>query len=66
MTITYIFFYRAVKAQGVDRNAFAYTGWFQPYSVSGYSRSDTVEMTNSRSGIHRPWVDDLHCPLQRL
>jgi len=34
MTITYIFFYRACKAQGVDRKTFSYTGWFQPYSVS--------------------------------
>lgn len=34
MTVTYIFFWRAVKAQGVDRKQFAYTGWFQPYSVS--------------------------------
>jgi amino acid permease len=34
MCLTYIFFYRAVKAQGVDRSKFAYTGWFQPYSVS--------------------------------
>ena len=31
MTITYIFFYRAVKAQGIDRNSLPYTGWFQPY-----------------------------------
>lgn len=34
MTITYIFFYRALKAQGVDRNTLPYKGWFQPYSVS--------------------------------
>lgn len=31
MCITYIFFYRACKAQGIDRNSFPYTGWFQPY-----------------------------------
>ena len=31
MCITYIFFYRACKAQGVDRKSFPYTGWFQPY-----------------------------------
>jgi len=34
MTTTYIFFYNAMKAQGVDRNTLPYTGWFQPYSVS--------------------------------
>ncbi|OAP60691.1 hypothetical protein AYL99_05693 [Fonsecaea erecta] len=31
MCVTYLFFYRACKAQGVDRNSFPYTGWFQPY-----------------------------------
>ena len=31
MCVTYIFFYNACKAQGVDRKAFPYTGWFQPY-----------------------------------
>lgn len=36
MCCTYIFFHRAVKAQGVDRQAFPYTGWFQPYGVSAY------------------------------
>lgn len=33
MTITYVFFYRACKAQGVDRSTLPYTGWFQPYSA---------------------------------
>ena len=33
MCITYIFFYRACKAQGVDRKTFPYVGWFQPYSA---------------------------------
>lgn len=33
MCITYIFFYRACKAQGVDRESFPYTGRFQPYSA---------------------------------
>ena len=31
MATTYIFFYRAVKAQGLDRRTFPYRGWFQPY-----------------------------------
>jgi amino acid transporter len=31
MSITYIFFYRACKAQGVDRKTLPYTGWLQPY-----------------------------------
>ncbi|KAK6851839.1 General amino acid permease AGP2 [Apiospora arundinis] len=33
MCITYIFFYRACIAQGIDRQSFPYTGWFQPYSA---------------------------------
>lgn len=31
MATTYIFFYRAVKAQGIDRKTFPYVGYFQPY-----------------------------------
>ena len=29
--ITYIFFYRACQAQGIDRKSLPYCGWFQPY-----------------------------------
>ncbi|CAH0014893.1 unnamed protein product [Clonostachys rhizophaga] len=29
--ITYIFFYRALKAQGIDRRTLPYYGYFQPY-----------------------------------
>jgi amino acid transporter len=31
MCITYIQFYRACKAQGIDRTSFPYVGYFQPY-----------------------------------
>ncbi|KAH7398661.1 amino acid permease/ SLC12A domain-containing protein [Phaeosphaeria sp. MPI-PUGE-AT-0046c] len=31
--ITYLFFYRACKAQGVDRRAMPYFAYFQPYST---------------------------------
>ncbi|TKA50334.1 hypothetical protein B0A49_13607 [Cryomyces minteri] len=31
MSVTYIFFYRACKRQGLDRTKLPYTGWFQPY-----------------------------------
>lgn len=31
--ITYIFFYRACKVQGIERKAFPYVSWFQPYSA---------------------------------
>ncbi|OJJ42154.1 hypothetical protein ASPZODRAFT_105698 [Penicilliopsis zonata CBS 506.65] len=31
MSVTYVFFHRALKAQGVDRHTLPYYGWFQPY-----------------------------------
>ncbi|KPM42831.1 General amino acid permease AGP2 [Neonectria ditissima] len=31
MCVTYVFFYRALKAQGIDRNTLPYVGWGQPY-----------------------------------
>ena len=31
MALTYIFFYRALKAQDIDRRTLPYYGWFQPY-----------------------------------
>lgn len=33
MCITYIGWYRACEAQGIDRNALKYKSWFQPYSI---------------------------------
>lgn len=33
MCVNYIFFYRACKAQGLDRKTLPYCGWFQPYSA---------------------------------
>ncbi|KAL9941914.1 hypothetical protein D7B24_003900 [Verticillium nonalfalfae] len=31
ISVTYICFYRACEAQGLDRKTLPYTGWFQPY-----------------------------------
>jgi len=31
MSVTYIFFHRALKAQGIDRRTLPYVGWAQPY-----------------------------------
>ncbi|KAI3318134.1 histidine permease [Xylariaceae sp. AK1471] len=31
ISLTYIFFYRACKAQGIDRSTLPYVGYFQPY-----------------------------------
>lgn len=33
MGITYLCFYRACKAQGIDRNNFTFKSWFQPYGA---------------------------------
>lgn len=33
MGITYLHFYRACKAQGIDRKQFTYVSWFQPYTA---------------------------------
>jgi len=33
MSTTYVFFHRACKAQGFDRNKLPYKGWFQPYGA---------------------------------
>ena len=33
MNITFIFFYRACQAQGIDRTKMPYYGWFQPYGA---------------------------------
>ena len=33
MSIVYLFFYRAMKAQGFDRDRLPYKGWFQPYGA---------------------------------
>lgn len=33
MLITYVAFYKALKAQGIDRNTLPYKGWFQPYGT---------------------------------
>jgi amino acid transporter len=33
ITLTYIFFHRACKAQGLDRKSFSYYAWFQPYTA---------------------------------
>lgn len=31
MSVTYIFFHRALKAQGIDRKTLPYVGWWQPW-----------------------------------
>jgi len=37
MCITYLFFYRALKAQGIDRNTLPYKGWVSLTSIIPYS-----------------------------
>lgn len=33
MCLTFIFFHKAVKAQGLDRDSFTFKSWFQPYTA---------------------------------
>lgn len=66
MSLTYVFFYRAVKAQGVDRNTFSYTGWFQPYSVSNDPQPWIKDFTDNWPGLHWTRMDDFHHPLLRI
>lgn len=37
LTFTYIFFHRALKAQGIDRNSLPFRGWWQPWlAIAGF------------------------------
>lgn len=58
MTTTYIFFYRACLAQGLDRKTLPYTGWFQPYSAYiGLAWMVTVVFCYGYSSF-KPWSVD--------
>lgn len=55
---TYLFFYRAMKAQGFDRNRLPYKGWFQPYSgYIGLGWMVFVVFTYGYSSF-KPWSVD--------
>lgn len=55
ITLTYIFFWRAIKAQGVDRNTFPYKGWFQPYSAYIGFCVECFVILGSGYASFRPW-----------
>jgi amino acid transporter len=58
MTITYIAFYNACKAQGLDRKTLPYTGWFQPYcAYIGLAWMVTIVLTYGYSSFI-PWSVD--------
>ncbi|KAL2870885.1 amino acid permease/ SLC12A domain-containing protein [Aspergillus lucknowensis] len=58
ITTTYIFFYRATKAQGFDRASLPYTGWFQPYCAwVGLAWMVTVVMCFGYASF-KPWSVD--------
>ncbi|KAK8055656.1 hypothetical protein PG993_000883 [Apiospora rasikravindrae] len=44
MCVTYLFFYRALKVQGIDRSTLPYVGWWQPWSgwIGGGSMTTVV------------------------
>jgi len=72
MTVTYIFFYRAMKAQGISRDTLPYKGWFQPYSVSPTTQNTfphinlTPALIHISTGIHWTRLDDHDRRLLRL
>ncbi|KAL4930321.1 amino acid permease/ SLC12A domain-containing protein [Aspergillus undulatus] len=55
MAITYIFFYRACKAQGVDRTQFPYYGRFQPYAGWIGATGEGLIVLFYGYGSFRPW-----------
>lgn len=55
ITTTYIFFWRAIKAQGVDRSTFPYKGWFQPYSAYIGLSVECFVILGSGYASFRPW-----------
>ncbi|KAF2093969.1 hypothetical protein NA57DRAFT_47448 [Rhizodiscina lignyota] len=55
MCVTYLCFYYACQAQGLDRNTLPYTGWFQPYcAYIGLAWMFTVVMCYGYSAF-KPW-----------
>ncbi|KAH3670362.1 hypothetical protein WICMUC_004858 [Wickerhamomyces mucosus] len=47
MSLTFIFFYKAVKRQGLDRDSFTFKSWFQPYTaIFGFICSFTMMWVN--------------------
>lgn len=55
MCITYLCFYYACKAQGLDRSKLPYTGWFQPYcGYIGLGWMFFIVMTYGYSSF-KPW-----------
>ncbi|KAL4778221.1 amino acid transporter [Aspergillus varians] len=55
MAVTYIFFYRACQAQGVDRTAFPYYGRFQPYASWIGAIGEGVIVIFYGYGSFKPW-----------
>lgn len=58
MCVTYLFFYRACKVQGVDRKNFPYTGWFQPYSAWIAIAAETMVVFCYGYSSFKPWAFD--------
>lgn len=55
MTITYLFFYRACVAQGVDRTTFPYYGRFQPYAAWIALVAETLVLIFYGYSSFTPW-----------
>lgn len=55
MSITYIFFYRACMAQGIDRRKFPYVGYFQPYGAWIALVLQTIVLMTYGYSAFKPW-----------
>lgn len=60
MCVTYIFFYKALQAQGVDRDTLPYKGWFQPYcAYAGLCWMIFVEISYGYTTFNSKATDDV-------
>ncbi|POR34745.1 General amino acid permease AGP2 [Tolypocladium paradoxum] len=58
MSITFLFYYRACKAQGVDRRSLPYYGWGQPYCAIIALFIQTLVVIFYGYGAFTPWSVD--------
>jgi len=54
MCITYLFFYRALKAQGIDRNTLPYKGWVSRHFHHPLVLLPAISTSTSTFHIHHP------------
>lgn len=58
MSLTFVFYYRACQAQGIDRKTLPYCGWFQPYCAYIALFIQTLVVIFYGYGAFTPWSVD--------